>query len=981
LYLWLGPVLALLLLPRAASSIDLLDGRVQVHGYVQENFRMLSDNFNLDSFFVSQWATVLNLEIDTDLAPNGFGPFSLVKSYIRLQAQYDCVYTKLCGLSRSYNLFGDRAARAAPNFTNGRTSGYTGILPDPQSPSVPVQPNGRFGNFTTIPPFNTLLALGNGAAGPAVQRTLGLVLNQEFAIKNFGGNLGPLVLPLGPWNTGVYIQPIGALQDIPNVTPPLPLRPLVPSAPPAFFGSKPQGLYVPSANLLAIHNEFGSFDQNFSQNALAWNHGASQDTYEFKEGYLDLEMLDGRLWFRLGKQDVVWGKTELFRNQDQINPIDLGRTTLGSLEDTRIPLWLARAIYNFYTVGPIEDLRLELVANLGNFMPNDLGRCGEPYTVFLVCGKSVGLTSHGVIGSTLAGEIRPASVWDRLDGLQSGARVEWRWDRFSFALTDYYGYDYFPTANNFNTFSRNVDPVTGIPLDSKNRPYGPTPFNLQNSPAIARQALQFNSGNRQFFDVFCSATVGLAAGLVPIPGLDLGKECALTLFSSQEKVIPLGGVTVASLFGTILANEGGLGQGFLNVILGLIKPGLTAPPLVRLNPAPGQVANPLQGLSNALTTQQQALLGCGPFYGTSCSVQGIDLFSTEASVLLQAFPMFEPGGPVATRFWQGHLLTLPGACGLIQCFGRKYNPQLDGCINSSFAGCAGATTNLLAPGPGLPSFTSVMQAISYNFLQTLAVVSFATDKTHTCIVSQPLTCNLVKAIFAGAGANRADAIVGGTGAWGRRDFLWESGSEIDLIYQKHNILGFGLDFAEDTTKTNWGVEFSWTNSQNYQDNNSFTGFSSHGVQQLTISMDRPTFVNFLNPNRTFLFNTQWFFRYIDDFHDNSAMWVNGPFGMLGTFTIFTGYFQDRLLPVVTFVHDVRSTSGAALISLTYRFTDVFSATFGVNVFYGNPQNIQLALQQPVLQNFGPEYEQRVKYDGLTAISERNELSFGVRYTF
>jgi hypothetical protein len=694
-------------------------------------------------------------------------------------------------------------------------------------------------------------------------------------------------------------------------------------------------------------------------------------------------MLDGRLWFRLGKQDVVWGKTELFRNQDQINPIDYGRTTLGSLEDTRIPLWLARLVYNFYTVGPIEDLRLELVANLGNFMPNDLGRCGEPYTVFLVCGKSVGLTSHGVIGATLAGEIRPNSVWDQLDGLQTGARVEFRWDRYSFALTDYWGYDYFGTPNNFNVFSRNVNPETGIPLDSLNRPYGPNPFNLQNTPAIARQALSFQAGNRQFFDVFCSATVGLAAGLVPIPGLNLGKECALTLFSSQQTVPILGG-TVANLFGQVLANQGGIGDAFLNVILGLIRPGLVAPALVPLNPAPGAPAGSI-GLDAALTTQQQALLGCGKFYGTKCQTQGIDLFNTEASALLQAFPMFEPGGPVATRFWKGQLLTLPGACGLLQCFGRTYNPQVDGCINASFAGCAGSPTNLLAFNPGggkrTLSFPSVMDALSYNFLQTLAIVSFATDKTGTCNVNQPLTCNLVKAIFAGAGANRPDLVAGGTGAWGRRDFLWESGAEIDLVYPKHNILGFGMDFAEDRSKTNWGVEFSWTNAQNYQDNNSYSGFSTHGVEQLTISVDRPTFINFLNPNRTFLFNTQWFFRYIDNFHDNSAMWVNGPFGMLGTFTIFTGYYQDRLLPVVTFVHDVRSTSGAALISLIYRFSDVFSATFGVNVFYGSPQNLLLPIQQPVLQNFGPQYEQRTKYDGLSAIAERNELSFGVRYTF
>jgi len=541
------------------------------------------------------------------------------------------------------------APRAAPNFTNGYSSGYSGVLLDPANPSEPVQPNNRLSNFTTIPPFNTLLALGGAAAATSVQSTLGIVLDQRFAVKEYGGTLGPLVLPLGPWNTGVYIQPNATLQYNANVTPGLTLRPLVPNVP-TLPENGPQGLYVPSAALRAIRNQFDSFDQNFSQNQLAWNRGASQDTYEFKEGYLDLEMLDGRLWFRLGKQDVVWGKTELFRNQDQINPVDLGRTTLGSLEDTRIPLWLARAVYNFYNVGPLEDVRLELVANLGNFMPNDLGRCGEPYTVFLVCGKSVGLVSHGLIGIALAGEIRPPSVWDDLSGLQSGARVEWRWDRFSFALSDYYGYDYFPTANNFNTYSRAVDPLTGHPLDSQGHTFGPNPNNVTGSAAISEQALLNNAGNRQFFDVFCSATVGVASGLVPLPGLDLSNECALTLFSSQQKVL---GIPIASLFGIILANQGGGGSAILNLLVQIIKPGAHSPTLAPLNQVPGAPAG--LGLNSVLTVQQQALLGCGPFYGTNCLSQGIGLFNPEASGLVQSFPIFEPGDPVATIVFNGNL--------------------------------------------------------------------------------------------------------------------------------------------------------------------------------------------------------------------------------------------------------------------------------------------------------------------------------------
>jgi hypothetical protein len=96
-----------------------------------------------------------------------------------------------------------------------------------------------------------------------------------------------------------------------------------------------RGLYYPSAPFAALlaEDRFGTPDQNFSESELEWNHGASQDTRELKEAYVDLELLEARLWLRLGLQNTIWGKTELFRAQDQFNPQDLGLSSLPSLED------------------------------------------------------------------------------------------------------------------------------------------------------------------------------------------------------------------------------------------------------------------------------------------------------------------------------------------------------------------------------------------------------------------------------------------------------------------------------------------------------------------------------------------------------------------------------------------------------------------------------------------------------------------------
>ncbi len=79
--------------------------------------------------------------------------------------------------------------------------------------------------------------------------------------------------------------------------------------------------------------------------------------------------------------------------------------------------------------------------NYDEFEPTDIGRCGEPYAPLPVCGKTYGLMAHGFVGVALAGEVRPPNPWNSFSGIEVGGRLEWRYDRFSFAITDFYGYN------------------------------------------------------------------------------------------------------------------------------------------------------------------------------------------------------------------------------------------------------------------------------------------------------------------------------------------------------------------------------------------------------------------------------------------------------------------------------------------------------------------------------------------------------------
>jgi hypothetical protein len=221
----------------------------------------------------------------------------------------------------------------------------------------------------------------------------------------------------------------------------------------------------------------------------------------------------------------------------------------------------------------------------------------------------------------------------------------------------------------------------------------------------------------------------------------------------------------------------------------------------------------------------------------------------------------------------------------------------------------------------------------------------------------------------------------GANGFGRRDFVWHSGGELVLDYQKRNVLGFAFDFDEDRTKSNWGVEASWVNRQPFVDNDAFDNVSVVDTLNLTISVDRPTFINFLNPGRTFFINSQIFIQYINDYRD--TFYANGPFNLLATLTVFTGYFQDRLMFFHTTVYDVNSASGALLPSISYRFSESFSVTLGANVFWGRQQLIDAPINElrPGLNRTGHDAYMDPVENGLSALRERDEVYALIRYTF
>jgi hypothetical protein len=176
------------------------------------------------------------------------------------------------------------------------------------------------------------------------------------------------------------------------------------------------------------------------------------------------------LFLRIGKQQVVWGRTDLFRVLDIINPVDYSRHNIyDELEDIRIPQWIATAEYRWGAIGAFDDLNVQLVWNFDKFRPNNLGQGGTPYSILdagsffrsmnncwengctvsnFVPAAAIGLDDPGLIAADFApGVIGIREVdlpsW-KLSNTQGGIKVEGVYNDIGFSLNYYHFFQQLP---------------------------------------------------------------------------------------------------------------------------------------------------------------------------------------------------------------------------------------------------------------------------------------------------------------------------------------------------------------------------------------------------------------------------------------------------------------------------------------------------------------------------------------------------------
>lgn len=90
-----------------------------------------------------------------------------------------------------------------------------------------------------------------------------------------------------------------------------------------------------------------------------------------------------------------------------------------------------------------------------------------------------------------------------------------------------------------------------------------------------------------------------------------------------------------------------------------------------------------------------------------------------------------------------------------------------------------------------------------------------------------------------------------------------------------------------------------------------------------------------------------------------------------------------MIPQFTWVHDLPTTSGAVLPSMTWRFSESYSVAIGANVFYGGSQSKQAALvpRGGLAGGAGKGAYHTTIEEGLSTLRDRDEVWLRLRFTF
>ena len=416
---------------RAVYEWEILGGELEVTGFLQSEARLHLE----DAVYVNQW--IQRLQVESTITWEEVGPFDELAFTALIRPEFDLAYY--------YSVLSNRHI--------GREARRGDYLSSPIRLGPDLDPANGIGGLER--------ALGSNDPVGLTGLDVGLTLFNRLVLGIEDANINA--------STGGLLK---------NVEQGLMTRDDLRNNFQVLYEGSDFPILVPVSQQKLDCERCRDVDDSFADVALNRT-GSSGALYPVRELYMDATL--GDVWMRIGKQQIVWGKTDFFRLQDLINPVDFGsHFFFDSFEDIRIPQWIASFQWRPGSFGPFTDTAVQVVWNFDEFRAVGLGNptgawahpfgkqkgtfalfntyfspepclglieqsngrtfaAGSPESCFNKDGSRRRDRFASGFGVPLGLSVEERPAW-KFDNTEIGIRLEGRIDKVRFALTNYYGW-------------------------------------------------------------------------------------------------------------------------------------------------------------------------------------------------------------------------------------------------------------------------------------------------------------------------------------------------------------------------------------------------------------------------------------------------------------------------------------------------------------------------------------------------------------
>ena len=166
-----------------------------------------------------------------------------------------------------------------------------------------------------------------------------------------------------------------------------------------------------------------------------------------------------------------------------------------------------------------------------------------------------------------------------------------------------------------------------------------------------------------------------------------------------------------------------------------------------------------------------------------------------------------------------------------------------------------------------------------------------------------------------------------------------AGGQTSVEYKQSHTVGLSMDYFESYSGVVMRIESSWTFDEIVNNTRSVDWVDHSDIMRFSLGFDRPTFIPFLNKDRTFFLSLQIFDTwYWDHEGDKNTGYFVDEHNWITTFFFIGNYKRDTVKPVGFYVWEEASNSHVAGFNVEWLLNNHWSVKGGFHLIWEGDNN-------------------------------------------